>query len=77
MAKRKTARSASRTRTPGATRAVKGGRGTSSTARKTATSRPAAARKGPARASTAKKSGSRTSTAKERREQDPGTEERQ
>jgi hypothetical protein len=64
MAKRKTARSASRTRTPGATRAVTGGRGTSSTARKTATSRPAAARKGPARASTAKKSGSRTSTAK-------------
>jgi len=64
MAKRKTARSASRTRTPGATRAVTGGRGTSSTARKTATSRPAAARKGPARASTVKKSGSRTSTAK-------------
>jgi hypothetical protein len=64
MAKRKTARPASRTRTPGATRAVTGGRGTSSTARKTATSRPAAARKGPARASTAKKSGSRTSTAK-------------
>jgi hypothetical protein len=64
MAKRKTARSASRTRTPGATRAVTGGRGTSSTARKTATSRPAAARKGPARASTGKKSGPRTSTAK-------------
>ena len=46
MAKRKTARSASRTRTPGATRAVKGGRGTSSTARKTAASRPTAARRG-------------------------------
>ena len=41
MAKRKTARSASRTRTPGATRAVKGGRGSGSTARKTAASRPA------------------------------------
>jgi hypothetical protein len=64
MAKRKTARSASRTRTPGATRAVTGGRGTSSTARKTATSRPAAARKGSARASTAKKSSQGTSTAK-------------
>ncbi len=59
MAKRKTARSASRTRTPGATRAVKGGRGGGSTARKTATRRPAAARKGPARASTAKKSGAK------------------
>jgi hypothetical protein len=57
MAKRKTARSASRTRTPGATRAAKGGRGTGSTTRKTATARPAAARKGPSRASTAKTSG--------------------
>jgi hypothetical protein len=63
MAKRKTARSASRTRTPGATRAVKGGRGTSSTARKTAASRPTAVRKGPARASSAKKSGGKPGTA--------------
>ena len=63
MAKRKTARSASRTRTPGATRAAKGGRGTSSSARKTATSRPAAARTAPARASTAKKNRAKTTAA--------------
>ena len=73
MAKRKTARSASRTRTPGATRAVKGGRGGGSTARKTATRRPAAARKGPARASTAKKSGAKK---EEPREEDRREEER-
>jgi Family of unknown function (DUF6335) len=63
MAKRKTARSASRTRTPGATRAATGGRSTGSTARKTATGRPAAARKAPARASAAQKSGGTTGTA--------------
>jgi Family of unknown function (DUF6335) len=61
MAKRKTARSASRARTPAATRAAKGSRSTSSAARKTVTARPAPGRKVPARASTA--GGARTSTA--------------
>ena len=62
MAKRKTARSASRTRTPGATRAATGSRGTTRTARKTTTGPSAASRNGSARASTGKPGGAGSKT---------------